>query len=287
MRPFWRFVLCLPVFIITEIAAVYVAALFIPFAGDSLGFEAIYRPLHLAMLLGTFALFSTALDHTDENSFVCQGLSLRSGWIKQTAYGLLSGFALVATAVALIAAFGSYRFTFIAGVSIKPIILCLWVLATAAMLEEVMFRGYPYQRLIESVGPFAATLLLALFFGAVHRRNPHATWLGTINTALVGVLFAVAYLRTRSLWLPFGIHFAWNLTMGLVFGLPVSGVTMFSVAARGTAMGPTWLTGGDYGIEAAFTGTLVILIGILALSLRPGPASHKMAAQDADQSSGI
>jgi hypothetical protein len=49
----------------------------------------------------------------------------------------------------------------------------------------------------------------------------------------------------------------------MVFGLPVSGFTMFSVLVKGTATGPNWLTGGDYGLEASFTGALVILLGIL------------------------
>jgi membrane protease YdiL (CAAX protease family) len=287
LRPFWRFFLCLPIFIVTEIVAVQIAASFIHYNYDSLAFEAIYRPLHLALLLATFTLMSAILDRTDLNLLVYQGLGTRGAWLKYTTRGAVLGFILVALAVILIALVGHYSLTPVSGHYLNPILLCLWVLATAAMLEEVMFRGYPYQRLIESIGPFNATLFLALFFGAVHSRNPHATWLGTVNTSLVGVLFAVAYLRTRSLWLPFGIHFAWNVTMGLVFGLPVSGISMFSVVAVGTAIGPTWLTGGGYGIEAAFSGTLVILIGILVLSFWRSLRSLKSSAQDANQSSGI
>jgi membrane protease YdiL (CAAX protease family) len=267
LRPFWRFLLCLPVFIVTEIVAVRIAGLFVPFATESLGFEALYRPLHLLLLLVIFSLMSAALDGVEEGVLPYQGLGMNGPWLNDVFRGLILGSVLVAAAVGVIATFGRYTLSLIPGTHLQAIVLCVWVLATAAMLEEVMFRGYPFQRLVESIGPIAATLIVALFFGAVHLRNPHATKLGALNTVLVGVLFALAYLKTRMLWLPFGIHFAWNMTMGLIFGLPVSGITMFSVVALGSASGSARLTGGAYGIEASLTGTAVIAIGILILTL--------------------
>jgi hypothetical protein len=81
-----------------------------------------------------------------------------------------------------------------------------------------------------------------------------------VSTVLVGVLLALAYLRTRALWLPWGIHWGWNATLGLVFGLPVSGLD-FSVLVDATVQGPEWLTGGAYGLEASALGTAVILLG--------------------------
>ena len=208
-------------------------------------------------------------------------------WLTDIFRGLLLGSALVTAAVVLIALFGRYTVGLIPGPHLQSVVLCVWVLATAAMLEEVMFRGYPFQRLVESIGPAAATMIVALFFGAVHLRNPHATKLGALNTVLVGVLFALAYLKTRSLWLPFGIHFAWNLTMGLIFGLAVSGITMFSVAAIGSAAGSQRLTGGAYGIEASLTGTGVIAIGILIVTLVPARASALKNSATPNSQSGI
>ena len=100
-------------------------------------------------------------------------------------------------------------------------------------------------------------------------------------------LLAAAYLRTRSLWMPWGVHFAWNLTLGLGFGLPVSGLSDFAVAVQGTAQGPEWLTGGSYGIEASLTGTVIILVGLLVLVRltppRPAPAFANRA-QEANHS---
>ena len=73
----------------------------------------------------------------------------------------------------------------------------------------------------------------------------------------------MAYLRTRALWLPWGFHFAWNATLGLVFGLPVSGLRLFNVVVHTTATGRAWLTGGAYGMEASLPGALVVLVALV------------------------
>src|SRR5664279_2706797 len=81
----------------------------------------------------------------------------------------------------------------------------------------------------------------------------------------IGFLLAIAYLRTKALWLPWGIHFAWNAVLGLLLGLPVSGLRLFNVAVHGTAIGPKWLTGGSYGIEASAPGALAIVAGLILI----------------------
>src|SRR5207248_365510 len=128
----------------------------------------------------------------------------------------------------------------------------------------------------------SAIVVLSILFGAAHLRNPHATLLGAANTALIGIFFSVAYLRTRALWMPFGMHFGWNMTLGMLFGLPVSGITSFGVVVQGVARGPYLLTGGDYGLEASATGTAVILLGIsLLLVLVPSRAMNEISAGSA------
>ena len=81
------------------------------------------------------------------------------------------------------------------------------------------------------------------------------------NTALAGVWFAVDYWRTRSMWLPLGLHWAWNWTMGSLLGLPVSGITSLTAAPllRATDRGPVWLTGGAYGLEGGLACTAALI----------------------------
>jgi hypothetical protein len=90
----------------------------------------------------------------------------------------------------------------------------------------------------------------------------------TVNTALVGIPFSIAYLRTRMLWLPIGMHLAWNFVQGFVLGLPVSGVRAPVSILRGEATGSKLLTGGEYGPEAGLlaTGIIIVATGYLAFS---------------------
>ncbi len=142
------------------------------------------------------------------------------------------------------------------------LLLNLVTLAVAALAEEVAFRGYPYRRLIEGVGPVAATVGMSLLFGLVHLFNPAATWTSVLVTMLAGLLLSVAWLRTHGLWMGWGLHFAWNACIGVLFGLPVSGINDFASVVQTRAFGRLWLTGGDYGPEGAvFTG-VVLLIGV-------------------------
>lgn len=258
----------IPAFIATEIVAGAVANRVASFDNGRLLFEAVYRPVHVTLLIAVFSFMMRYLDGS-ERPVADQGIGWKAHSLRNIFVGVLAGGALVAMAVIIIAVAGSYRAALLPDANPGRIILVLWVLASAALLEEVMFRGYPFQRLVESLGVIPATAIFGLSFGAIHMGNPHASKLGALNTALVGILFALAYLRTKTLWLPFGFHFAWNTTMGLLFGLPVSGLTMFSVAVKGMANGPVWLTGGDYGVEAGMTGTAVILLGITLMSLFP------------------
>jgi hypothetical protein len=139
------------------------------------------------------------------------------------------------------------------------------VLAVASLGEEVAFRGYPFQRLIEVMGPFLATLVLSTMFGLAHALNPSSSRRSIMITIFAGWLLSAAYLRTRALWLSWGWHFAWNASMGLLFGLPVSGITRFSPVIQSNTIGPLWITGGEYGPEASMVTVVVMLIGLIVL----------------------
>ena len=140
-----------------------------------------------------------------------------------------------------------------------------WVLfAVAAAYEEALFRGYFLQTLARGGYAWLAISLTSVFFATVHLGNPSANAVSTINTALAGVWFGIAYLRTRDLWFAWGLHLMWNFFQGSVFGIEVSGLTDIARPSllTETDTGPAWLTGGDYGIEASLGCTAAILISI-------------------------
>lgn len=140
------------------------------------------------------------------------------------------------------------------------------VFGVAAAYEELIFRGYPLQTLMRSLPPFIPLLLFAMLFGLGHMANPNHTTLATINTALAGLWLGLAYLKTRSLWFPTGLHVGWNWALGAIYGMPVSGLrvpeqSIFSAADAG----PVWLTGGDYGPEGGAAATLVLIAAMVVI----------------------
>jgi uncharacterized protein len=199
------------------------------------------------------------------------GWTFRGGWLRDLLVGSAVGFASLLLAAAVATALGGYRFAFAPegfGVAFaKTFFGALIVYVLLAAAEEVAFRGYPLQTLLRSHRVFFAALPGSLLFAAVHLANPNvprdyrlAFMFG--NTALAGVWLAVAYWRTRSLWLPLGIHWAWNWALGSVVGLPVSGITSLNRAPllRAADAGPEWLTGGSYGIEGGAACTVALIL---------------------------
>lgn len=249
---------------------------FVVFAAHPLLADAAYRWLASAVLAGGFVFFTRVVDQWDGKVWDYVGLPWREPALAQAAAGLAISAVLITIAVASIAVFGGLAFS--PHFTVRTIahqILVVVLLLGGALLEELAFRGYPFQRLVEAIRPVGAILVLSIFFGAVHLQNPNAQGvfsLAFFNTILVGVLFAYAYLRTRTLWLPIGMHFGWNFFLGVVYGLPVSGLRDFSIVVRSTAHGSRLLTGGAYGIEASLPGTLVLLLGFLLVAWAPNPA---------------
>jgi membrane protease YdiL (CAAX protease family) len=228
------------------------------------------RPL----LTSIFLLFLLAVGFSILQGIARRGSSLRDvlGLPKRPTarrewlLGAALGWSLVVLAVLPMALAGTLDIQFwTQSRAFGLLLLNLLTLAVAALVEEVAFRGYPFRRLIEAIGPVAATITMSLLFGLIHVLNPSATWTSTVVTMLAGLLLSVAWLRTRGLWLGWGFHFAWNASMGILFGLPISGINDFSSIVETRTIGHLSLTGGNYGPEGAAFTAIVLLIGIVIL----------------------
>ena len=194
------------------------------------------------------------------------GLPKRPTALREWELGAALGWGLVVLAVLPIAVLGTLHIHFWTQPrAFSLLLLNLVTLAVGALAEEVAFRGYSFRRLIEAIGPVAATIVVSLLFALGHVLNPSATGASTLVTILAGVLLSVAWLRTHGLWLGWGLHFAWNASMSILFGLPVSGITDFASIVQTRAFGRLWLTGGDYGPEGAAFTVIVLLIGLAVL----------------------
>lgn len=191
------------------------------------------------------------------------GLTLHTGWFRDLAIGFAVGFVSLAIAVAI--AYKGLHFSFTtAGLipTVRSLIGSLVLLFVAALAEEAMFRGYGLQTLSRAKLAWLGVLLTSVPFALVHLSNPNVVPFVTFaNTALAGIWLAAAYLRTRSLWLPLGVHWSWNWALGWFFGLPVSGINIVSSPLlQGEELGPKWLTGGSYGIEGGVACTISLIM---------------------------
>lgn len=180
---------------------------------------------------------------------------------------------LVFTAViGIIAVLGGYRVE--GWGSPSAAIGFLGLTAVVVASEELIFRGIVQRLLEERVGTWIALGVTAALFGAVHLANPHATLWGAFAVAIeAGGMLGAAYVATRSLWLPMGLHFGWNVAVGGIFGTEVSGNEASKGLLDGATSGPTLLTGGAFGPEGSIIAVLactIITVALLRLAHQRG-----------------
>jgi hypothetical protein len=136
------------------------------------------------------------------------------------------------------------------------------VFAVAAVLEELLFRGYAFQTLMQGITFVPAMVILSLLFALAHAQNPNVTVTGLCNVALAGMWLSFAYLKTRGLWLPIGLHFGWNFAQTGLFGFPTSGGQFAGLRPIITEQsGPAWVTGGAFGPEGGVLATVALIAG--------------------------
>lgn len=193
--------------------------------------------------------------------------------------GLLLGGALFVTVIGILAASGAYHVTGYNAwtVLLKPVT----ELVLVALIEEILFRAVLQRNLERSLGSWAAIAISSLVFGLAHLPNANVTFAAIGVTVVAGVLFAAAYLVTRRLWLPLGMHFAWNYLSDAVFSIPTSGHPAKGIL-QGQTSGAQWLSGGAYGVEASLV-TLVVLsiasVVLLAAARRRGQLLGRAGAR--------
>lgn len=193
--------------------------------------------------------------------------------------GCLVGAGIMLVPAAGLMAAGVVRWSW-SGAGLAGIITGIGVCAGTAATEELLFRGFPFQRLVDGAGSTVAQIVVAAYFVLTHSSAiamaGEVRFLAAANIFVASLLFGVAFLRTKGLALPFGLHFGANLTQGTILGFGVSGRSQPRILVP-HAEGPAWLTGGTFGLEASVGGFVIILVAWLVLrsgGLR-GPASQR------------
>jgi membrane protease YdiL (CAAX protease family) len=224
-----------------------------------------FSPVGAAVALGAALLAGWVMLHgVERRPFGALGLPLQRAALRESALGLAAGVAVLGAAVLPVVLTGDVHWVPDGGTPsgyARAVLGALGFLALAAALEEVLFRGYPFQVLVNGVGAWPAAVGASALFAWAHRNNPGVGPLALANISLAGVLLSWAYLRTRSLWFATGVHLGWNWAMAALLDLPVSGLRLETPLYTPVETGADWWTGGDFGPEAGLAASLALLGG--------------------------
>ena len=186
--------------------------------------------------------------------------------VRQFLKGLAVGAVLFSSVMGVLALLGEYRPTGFG--NWRPLGAGLLFALLAAVFEETIFRGFLFRLFAGLGGNWVALALTAFLFGLAHKANPNATLYSAAAIAIeAGILLGAAYAASGTLWLPIGIHCAWNFTEGPIFGMSISGNTQAAGLLTGNLHGPALLTGGAFGPEASII-AVALCLGAAAYYLR-------------------
>ena len=189
-------------------------------------------------------------------------------WLKELFTGLIIGAALMGLPALLLTIFGYIHWEKNA-FSYSTILSGFTLFMLVAIAEELLFRGFIFQRLIQAFGKWPAQLIIAGLFLLTHINNPGMTGtvktLASVNIFIASIMFGIAYLKTQSLAMPLGLHFMANYMQGTVLGFGVSGGKDPSVFKPIFEHAPLWLSGGDFGIEASIPGLFFLMLITMVL----------------------
>lgn len=179
-----------------------------------------------------------------------------AGAARGLALGTLGAFLLFSLIVGIAALLGSYFIVGWGGMS-NWLMLLFTAGISAGFVEEFIFRGILFRWIEEFAGSWAALCVTSALFGLGHIGNDNASLFSSVAIAIeAGVMLGGAYMLTRSLWVPIGIHSGWNVTQGLVWDVPVSGNDVDGlVDAR--LVGNPLISGGAFGLEASVIAVVV------------------------------
>jgi len=237
----------------------------------------------VAFLVVLFA--SWVMSRIEHRKIADYGLPFRRALCSQFWLGLVFGFGFISALMLSMRLAGVYRFGVISlhGLEIWKY-GAMWAAAFlfVGFFEEFFFRGYPLFTLTTGMTFWPSAILLSAFFGFIHHSNPGESPVGALEAGATGLLYCFILRRTGNLWMPIGIHAAWDWGETYFYGVPNSGLIAKGHLFNPTFAGPAWLTGGSVGPEGSWLciALLAILWIIFPLWLRekkyPNPDATRL-----------
>lgn len=211
------------------------------------------------VVLGLYALYVKVFERRMPHE-----LNLKTS-LPNLLLGITIGGLFIACVVGILALFGVYRIDAISIDWMIGLILNFAMLSIVAVSEEIIFRGILFRMIDERFSTILAFIISSLLFGIIHLTTVDFLTAMAISVE-AGFMLAAAYKLRNNLWVPIGIHWAWNFFLGPIFGVGVSGISQDACVIIPKITGPYILTGGDNGFEGSIvTFVLGLTISIILL----------------------
>lgn len=211
-----------------------------------------------------FSLAAAAIMGKIEHRTVADyGLPWRRMFRSQFWLGAAIGFAAITALLVVLRLAGVFHF---GALALHGAEACKWaaiyalVFLIVALKEEFLLRSYAQFTLASGIGYWPAAIALSALFGYGHLGNSGENWAGALAAASFGVLLCLLLRRTGNLWMPIGLHMAWDWGESYFYGVPDSGVVLPGHLFNSSASGPAWLTGGTVGPEGSRLCLLLLVI---------------------------
>lgn len=247
----------------------FLSVVIVPFSSGLKAFESEYRIISKIFLDSTSALTVCLaawimVRFIDKRSFASLGFAC-GNVLCDVGFGIVIGTLWLAASIG-IAWIAGWTTSQMASVSVVWLAGCGLAVFFNALAQEVLVRSYLYQTIRSRSNPLWAIIITSLLFSAIHISAFKGAWLPAVNVFGAGILLALAYQFSGNLWMPTGIHFAWNYLLGPILGLTVSGQDPWGVGWRFVLIkGPEICTGGAFGLEGGLivSATIFVTIGFL------------------------
>lgn len=268
LLPVWaRVILILILFVLSLISFQYLGLLIVDISvGDSVAIDNMGVIKELIMQFSMFVAFFLPVflfrRFIDRKSIKSMGFSLKNRG-KDILAGLIFPLAIIGGGSLLLYNMGFIYFSNV-DVNITSLLINFTLFIQVAISEELLFRGYILNNLLESMNKYWALLISALIFALLHGLNFNISWLGFTNLIISGILLGAAYIYTKNLWFAISFHLFWNYIEGPVLGFQVSGNKMESLTKINT-LGDKFFSGGEFGFEGSILCTAFCIISILLI----------------------
>ena len=256
-RPLWRQIVDFPLaalvvavglFMLANSAAVLIGRL-LP-AMPTLARSAVNAAIAVALVLAVYKLIIVKLGECPRDDLPARGA------LSGLALGVITGFVLFSAVVGVAALVDVYNVVG-RGDARELVKDLIGMTVLTAFMEELLFRGMLFRWIEDFAGSWAALAVTSALFGLAHLFNENATWVSSVAIMVeAGLLLGGAYMLARNLWVPMGLHAAWNFTQGFIFDVPVSGHDMHGMV-QAKLSGPVLLSGGSFGLEASIIAVLL------------------------------